>query len=228
MRPSLKSLPKWLFLPPAVALLMVLGPMSMQSGAVTNGPATPVATPAPATNAADTNPTAADKVGKLAGGPAPAVPRMPDMWQVGGTLCAVLLLGAAGVLVLRKLRGGAVPVRGSTPLITLRQTLRLSARQAVHAIEFDDRIVLIGEHERGLALLDSGRTIDRSDEAEVARRSEAAHDLADEGAVPKNLVIPRPPRPAARPLPTRNPTPAPSHSPGLNDFRALLQKVGRA
>jgi flagellar biogenesis protein FliO len=215
-------LPKWLFLPPAVALLMVLGPMSMQ-GAPANE-AAPAAQPTPAAVSAEAPPTATEKV---LGRTAPMVPRTPDLWQMGSALAAVLLLGTAGVMLLRKLRGGATPMRGSTPLVTLRQTLRLSARQAVHAIEFDDRILLIGEHERGLVLLESGRTIDRSDEGEVLAR-EAEPEVVEDGAVPKNLVIPRPPRPAGRPLPARHPAPAAARNPGLNDFRALLQKVGRA
>lgn len=223
MRTSLKSLPKWLFLPPAVALLMVLGPMSMQSGAAAATPTTPATTP----DAAET--PAPAKGERLAGGPAPAAPRTPDMLQMASALGAVLLLGAAGVMVLRKLRGGAVPARGSAPLVTLRQTLRLTARQAVHAVEFDDRILLIGEHERGLVMLDGSRAADRGDEAEILSRRTAELAAADEdGAVPKNLVIPRPPKPAAPKLPSRSEPAAMPRNPGLNDFRALLQKVGRA
>lgn len=228
MKASLKSLPKWLLLPPAVALLMILGPLSMQGGA-SNGASSSTPTPSTAGPAAPESGPALASADKVVGRAAPAVPRTPDLWQMGSALIAVLLLGTAGVMLLRKLRGGAVPVRGSAPLITLRQTLRLSARQAVHAIEFDDRILLIGEHERGLALLESGRTIDRSDESEVARRGDTALDAIEEdGAVPKNLVIPRPPRPAAPARPARAATATPNRNPGLNDFRALLQKVGRA
>jgi flagellar biogenesis protein FliO len=198
--------------------------------AATNG-ASP-ASPTPSTSGPavpETGTALAAGAEKANGRPAPAVPRTPDLWQMGSALLAVLLLGTAGVMLLRKLRGGAVPVRGSAPLMTLRQTLRLSARQAVHAIEFDDRILLIGEHERGLALLDGGRPIDRSDESELAGRRDSTHDpIEEEGAVPKNLVIPRPPRTTAPQRPTRAPAAAPIRNPGLNDFRALLQKVGRA
>ncbi|MBX3462697.1 MAG: hypothetical protein KF830_05975 [Planctomycetes bacterium] len=220
MTPSLKTLPKWLFLPPAVALLIVLGPLSMQGGQAAGSPPAAPTTAAPAIE-----PEPATE--RTAARPAPAAPRTPDPWQMGGTLLAVLLLGAGGLLLLRKLRGGATPVRGGVPLVTLRQSLRLSARQAVHAIEFDDRILLLGEHDRGLVLLDSGRSPSRDDEGELARRDRAAALAADEddGAVPRNLVIPRPPaRPATPPA---TPTP-PARRPGLNDFRALLQKVGRA
>jgi flagellar biogenesis protein FliO len=215
-------MPKWLFLPPAVALLMVLGPLSMQGG-TTGG----VPDPTTPTTGGAAAPAPAPTVGE--GRPAPAAPRMPDAWQLGSTLLAVLMLGAAGVLVLRKLRGGAVPARGAASLVTLRQTLRLSARQAVHALEFDDRILLVGEHERGLVLLESGRSLARADEHEVVGREQPPADVGDEdGAVPKNLVIPRPPRPGTRPIPAPTAAPLPVRNPGLNDFRALLQKVGRA
>lgn len=225
MKTSLKSLPKWLLLPPAVALLMILGPLSMQSGP---GNGVPASTSTPSTSVLTTPESAPAATEKVVGRTAPAVPRTPDLWQMGSALIAVLLIGTAGVMLLRKLRGGAVPVRGSAPLITLRQTLRLSARQAVHAIEFDDRILLIGEHERGLALLESGRAVVRGDEAELAARVASAPVTIDEdGAVPKNLVIPRPPRPVSAP-PARTPLAATTRNPGLNDFRALLKQVGRA
>jgi flagellar biogenesis protein FliO len=132
------------------------------------------------------------------------------------------------MMLLRRLRGPAAATRGAA-LMTLRQTLRLSARQAVHAIEFDDRILLVGESERGLALLESGKAPNRAnDEAEIAARAAiaAAVDTQvddDDGATPKNLVIPRPPAG----LPRRSaPSEAP-RTPGLADFRNLLQKAGR-
>ncbi len=230
----MKSMPKWLLIPPAVALLVVLGPLSMQSG-TNNRAATPeVSVPPPAAEAEQTAPTT--RPNRLTITP----PRSPDLMQMGSALVGVLLLGAVAVMVLRKLRGGATPTRGSQ-LASLRQTLRLSARQAVHAIEFDDRILLIGEHERGLVLLDSGKLPERlADEAEVlARHPAAGHAAAaaaaaaaadeDEGATPRNLLIPRP----AVPPPSRIPTPpampaAKRATPGLNDFRNLLQKAGRA
>jgi flagellar biogenesis protein FliO len=158
----------------------------------------------------------------------PALPRAPDLGQVVPALAGVLLLGVGGVVLLRRLRNGPRP-GGTSSLLSLRQTLRLSARQAVHAIEFDDRILLVGASERGLVMLDSGRLPERADdEANVAAR--AAAD--DDGAVPKDLVIPRPAGAAARRVPTPPATSserAPAgHAPGLADFRNLLQKAGRA
>jgi len=217
----MKSMPKWLLVPPAVALLL-LGPLSMQGGPA--GPSTPetvaaLAVAVPAASAADTTRPLRT----------PQAPRTPDLWQMASALVGVLLLGVGGVVLLRRLRGGATPTRGSA-LATLRQTLRLSARQAIHAIEFDDRILLVGEHERGLVLLESGRLADRAaDEAAVlARHGAATAGAPEDGAVPKDLVIPRPENPVRPRFPTPPATPAARQFGGLNDFRALLQKAGRA
>ncbi|MEZ6036294.1 MAG: hypothetical protein R3F29_02355 [Planctomycetota bacterium] len=226
----MKSTPKWLLIPPVVALLLVLGPMAMQQNDAKDGkqPAsTAVADAAPRT--ALPNEATPPRGGKTTG----LVPRTPDMWQVGTTLIGVILLGVGGMLALKKLRGGATP-SSRTPVASLRQTLRLSTKQAVHAIEFDDRVLLIGESDKGLTLLDQGRLPESvADEVEVTSRAAAlaaAHAAAtdDEGAVPKNLVIPRPATPPARRAPTPPSTqPAGKAMPGLNDFRALLQKAGR-
>ncbi len=230
MRLSLKSMPKWLCIPPAVALLLVLGPLSMKGSPTAGNPAALAPGVDPGTT-----PIAALEDTTRTGRSAPTLPRTPDMWQITSALVGVLLLGVGAVLVVRKLRGGAVPTRGAAPLAMLRQTLRLSSRQAIHAIEFDDRILLVGEHERGLVLLESGRLANAAtDEAEVlarhARPVPVVGEDEDDGAVPKNLVIPRPPqRPAQRPA--RGSTPAATAAQrdvGLNDFRTLLQKVGRA
>ena len=119
--------------------------------------------------------------------------------------------------------------------MALRQTLRLGARQALHAIEFDERIVLVGESDKGLVLIEHGKLPERAaDEAEVLSRGELGRRIdavaadEDEGAVPKDLVIPRPDNPARRlPKPPVEPA-TPAKKPGLGDFRNLLQKVGRA
>lgn len=230
----MKSTPKWLLIPPAVGLLLVLGPLSMQGGHRAQA-ATKAGTPtAEAPRSAAQEPEATDPVPPKSGRSLPSAPRTPDLWQMGSALIGVLLLGAGCILAVRKLRGGASPKPGA-PLATLRQTLRLSPRQAIHAIEFDDRILLVGESERGLLLLESSRAPERlSDEAEVIARAHVpaarATDDDDDGAVPKNLVIPRPDQPVAarRPTPPAIKPTAGAANPGLGDFRALLQKAGRA
>ncbi|MCA8951818.1 MAG: flagellar biosynthetic protein FliO [Planctomycetes bacterium] len=212
----MKPIPKWLMIPPAVALLLVLGPLTMRGPGAVAAPATGDATPAEAE------------------APGTLLPKTPDFWQLGSALAGVLLLGTVAVLGLRRLRGGATPARGQkAKVVTLRQTLRLGQRQALHAIEFDDRILLVGESERGLALIESGRLPDTlGDEADANHRAaellESALVAAEDGATPKNLVIPRPEQPS-RALPKRPAVVARqgTPSPSLNDFRALLQKAGR-
>jgi len=214
---------RWLFLPPAVALLLVLGPLSMSGGGKDEAARRP-----PAAREGTAGGATAGTAAPAAATPErPALPRTPDLWQIGSTLCGVLLLGGALVFVLRRAHRGPSPAGGH--LIALRQTLRVSPKQAVHAVEFDGRLLLLGEGERGLQLLHAGALPDQAaDEAAVAGRA----DDDDDGAVPKNLVLPRPAaRPAAR-APERAPAtrPAAAAAPRprtLGDFRALLAKVGR-
>ncbi len=222
----MKSTKKWLLIPPAIAAMLIMGTLSMQSGSDQKG-----APSAPPTAVEPANPAPTNRREPT------ALPRAPDLWQMGSALTGVLLLGIGAVLLLRRLRGPSRAPRGAN-LMALRQTLRLSTRQAVHAIEFDDRILLIGETDRGIALLDSGKLPERAaDEAEVQRRAASSpHSQSvdvvagdDDGAVPKDLVIPRP----AQPQPRRLPTPAGMRAAereqvGLADFRNLLQKAGRS
>lgn len=213
----MKSMPKWFLLPPAAALLLVLGPLSLKSGA------TPPAEPAQASIADEGSGTGLrDRAARATF----ASPKTPDFWQIGSTLIAVLVLGVGGIAVLRRLKQGPAAPRGAS-LMTLRQTLRLSGQRALHAIEFDDRILLVGENERGLQLIDSGKaTGPAADEAEVLARTPLPLEAEEEGATPRNLLIPRPERAAVK-----LPTPPVDHpqraATGLGDFRSLLQKAGR-
>ena len=215
--------PRWLLLPPVAALLIVLGPMAMQSGGTT--------TKTPTTNAqpAKTEGTGTPEPGNRV----PTPPRTPDLWQVVSTLLGLLVLGGVGIFTVRRLRQG--PRAGTAAILHLRQSLRLGARQAVHVVEFDDRLLLLGEGERGLQLLHSGRLPEpAADDAEVAARSVGATiDTDDEGATPRDLVIPRPvTAPAGRqpspPTIARGARAAASRTGALSDFRALLQKAGKA
>ena len=231
----MKSTPKWFLIPPAIAAILILGSVSMQGVPKAHAAPNPNVPPAAASEPAPkpvVEARTARPDGRPEGRPDPVLPKTPELWQMASALAGVLLLGFLGLVVLRRLRSGPRPVRG-TSLLSLRQSLRLSSKQAIHAIEFDDRILLIGEHERGLALLDSGKLPERAaDEAEIAARSAALDVVAgdDDGAVPKDLVIPRPATPPRRvPAPVPGPAPAPQKrtSVGLADFRNLLQKAAR-
>ena len=219
---------KWLLLPPAVALLIVLGPLSMRGGdARTQAEVATVPAPEAATQV---EPVQKDPKQK---GNALPVPRTPDLWQVASTLIGVLVLGGATVALLRRMR--TAPATGNTGAVTLRQTLRLAPNKTLHAVEFDGRLLLLGASEKGIALLHAGgSTADAAaDEATIAMRSQTVVEIEDEdeGATPKNLVIPRPEKPAQKlPTPPSTPAPAAAQKPSrdlLNDFRALLAKAGR-
>ncbi|MFT4514854.1 MAG: flagellar biogenesis protein FliO [Planctomycetota bacterium] len=235
----MKSAPKWLLIPPAVAVLLILGPMAMgDSGDKTGSTNTSqpalgqpaAAQPAAAGPAArEPKPTGSRLKPRAVAGS--LVPRAPDMWKMASALIGVLLLGAGGIIVLKKMRGGATP-QGKTTLATLRQTVRLTTKQALHAIEFDNRILLIGETDKGLTLIDRGSLPEVvNDEATVlARQHQEQED--DDGAVPRNLLIPRPDVPTrmARATAASANAAAPSKADAaiakLNDFRTLLEKAG--
>jgi flagellar biogenesis protein FliO len=220
----MKSTPKWFLIPPAIAAMLILGTLSMQGG----GPAAAKPDPRAAAPAGAGVPIEGDLQKNPR--PAPVLPRTPDLWQMSSALLGVLLLGVGAIVLLRRLRQGPGPKAGQS-LIALRQTLRLSPRQAIHAIEFDERILLVGDSDKGLVLLEHGRLPDRlADEAEVLARSTGIDTTVgdiDDGAVPKNLVIPRPARTGA-PTPTTAAAATPAApGVGLGDFRTLLKKAGR-
>lgn len=220
----MKSTPKWLMIPPAAALLLLLGPLAM------GGADAPARPEEPARSAPTEQPRAfvlpedpADAPGEdaqRAGLPGSLVPRTPDLWQMSSALVGVLLLGGVALLGLKKLRGGASPQRPQT-LATLRQTMRLGAKSTLHAIEFDNRILLVGDGEKGLTLIESSTLPDAvADEATVLARSAPTQpEEGDDGATPKDLLIPRP---AGEAAPA---TKADIAIAKLNDFRALLDKA---
>lgn len=121
----------WFLVPPAVALFMFLGPLSGGE-------------PAGADKPAETEMVSGLKV-----------PATPGMWQVGSSLLGVLLIGVVGVMIIARLKGVSPLARpgDGTELLTLRQSLRISSRHHVHAIEFDGRVLLIGECESNLSML---------------------------------------------------------------------------
>ena len=232
----MKSAPKWLLIPPAVAVLLILGPMSMGGSGDETGSATPETQPAASQPAAAVPagrpPAAAAEGVKPRSAPGSLVPRTPDMWKMTSAFVGVLLLGVGGLMVLKKLRGGATP-QGKASLATLRQTVRLTTKQSLHAVEFDNRILLIGESEKGLALLDRGSLPEAVDDEAIVLARQQLEDEADDGAVPRNMIIPRPDTPPrvartpAAPANAVNPSKADVAIAKLNDFRTLLEKAGR-
>lgn len=201
---------KWL-LPPAAALCLILGSLTMSNGG--SGKADADKADAPVTT-----PVASAAEKNLAA----SMPKMPDMWQLGSSLVGVVLLGGAVIYFARRVQKTS-PGHGNQS-VALRQTLRLTAKQTLHVVEFDNRLLLVGASDAGVVLVDQAPTADPADdEAAVLARAEA--EAEDEGAVPKDLLIPRPERPTQTRLPT---PPGQKRAPALGDFRALLQKAGKA
>ncbi len=190
---------KWLFLAPAFALALFLGPLQRTEAKGSSGDAektTPSTEQAP--KGGDTTRNASKS------GIATA-----SNWQIGTTLLGVLMLGAAGIIVFAKLKNTATGA--GQGIITMRQSLRLSGKQALYAIQFDDKLLLLGECDGTLQVL--GQTTDgnaTADEAEVLARSEE-----DEGAVPRDMIIPRPTRRATSTVDAK----------GMENFKTLLAKA---
>jgi len=186
---------KWLLLPPAIALVLFMGPLRR------------VGLPS-----ANTEP-----IQETEGEVGRSIVPMPDAWQVTSTLLGVLLLGGAGIMLLARLRRGSAPRGGG--LMSLRQSLRLSARHSLHAVEFDNNLLLLGECDNSLCLIKSGRDPEQvEDEERLAARE------ADEegGAVLRDMVIPRPGAPTTKPL---HPPETSRARRSLDDFKNLLRRV---
>ncbi len=190
---------RWLAVPPALALLLMFGPWRSPAAPPTEPIAT---TPSASPSASRTAPTLKTS----------AVP-FPDMTQVVCTVLGVCLLGGAIVMALSRVRQRQG--NGNGTAISVRQSLKLSNRHAVHVVQFDDKIFLLGECEGSLRVLHSG------EDRELVPATAAQFDPDDEGAVLKDMILPRPSRPAG--VGSRGNVAA--QKKGLADFRTLLSKT---
>lgn len=199
---------KWLLLPPAIAVVLIMGPLR-QTEPPAPEPETVQAVEAE--NPVDQNPVDQSPVGQ-------GLVPMPDAWQVASSLFGILLLGVAGVMLLARIRKG--PSSRGAELMSLRQSLRLSGRHKLHAVQFEDSILVIGESEGRLVLLEKGSDPEQfADDEELAARDE------DGGAVPRDMVIPRPPASARkRPVPPRAQSPERARR-SLDEFKDLMRSV---
>ena len=196
----MQSKMKWLLLPPAIALVLFIGPLQSQSTSTTER--------APAESARTTR---------------TALPEMPSAWQLASTLLGVLLLGGVGITVLRRTQRGR-PI-GDGEYVVLRQSVRLSQKHAIHAVEFNNAVLLVGECDGNLSVLQGGAPVvdAATDEAEILARPGIDEGDPDGGAVPRDMVIPRPAAPArAQPSRPTNPQVAAK----IANFKNLLTRVG--
>ena len=151
------SKPLWLALPVLLAFVVLLGPWSGSTAA------------APETAASGLR-----------------IPPTPSVWQVVCSLIGVLFVGAIGLMMIAKFKGISRPAgrgKAGDPL-TLRQTLKLSPRHRVHVVEFDSMVLLLGECDNNLAVLNTvADPVVVRDERSVADRefeiSEQGVDLLD-------------------------------------------------
>lgn len=194
---------RWLAVPPALALLLMFGPWRTASPR----PLERVATGVEANKDGPVRPPLVN---------APAV-ATPDLTQVLCTVLGVCLLGAAVVLGLARARTRAP---GNGAVIVLRQSVRLSNRHSMHAVEFADRLLLVGECDGSLRVLHAG---DDAEAPATTRAAGAADESDDGGAVLKDMVIPRPPRSGDAAASARSPREPGGR--GLADFRTLLGKT---
>jgi hypothetical protein len=186
---------RWLAVPPALALLLMFGPWRSEGAPQSSSPASTRATPetAPARATPKTTPAA-----------------FPNLSQVLCTVFGVCLLGGAVVVALARVRQRQNT--GAGAIVQLRQSVRLSGRHAVHAVQFDDKIFLLGECEGSLAVLHAGT------DRELIAPPPTAPEPDDDGAILKDMkdvVLPRPARAPSRAVPDR------AHA----SFRALLRKT---
>ncbi|MHC5064180.1 MAG: flagellar biosynthetic protein FliO [Planctomycetota bacterium] len=135
---------------------------------------------------------------------------MPGMDQMVSTLLGVLILGSVGLVIFARLR--KPKSSGTSTLVSHRQSLRITPKHHVHVLEFDNQLFLIGTCESSVNVLKVSDSPDGNvDEMEIAQRE----DDEDEGAVPKDLIIPRPPARQAKPKPSLD----------VAQFKKLLAKA---
>ncbi len=202
---------KWLLLPPAIALILFMGPLRNIGLPSTEGLAQEIQT------AGDPQTTEEPGTMQDPQGVGQGLVPMPDAWQVTSTLLGILLLGGIGIMLLARLRRGRSPKSGD--LMTLCQSLRLSQRHSLHAVQFDHNLLLLGECDGHLSLIKLGPDPEQRQDEELL----AARD-ADEGAVPRDMVIPHPAGSTTGSLQSGK-VRVDRHRPSLDEFKDLLRRV---
>ncbi len=193
----------WLLLPPILALIVFLGPLQNLGNDTS-----------PAKTSTNASPAMARR------GDVGSQLHLPSFWQISSTLVGVLLLGVVFLGLIRKLKENSRSTPGS-PLV-LRQSLRLSAKHHVHAVQYEDQILVLGACDNSISVLCTGEDPNvAEDEATILDRDEE-----DGGAVPRDMILPRPDK-QRRKLPKKPAAPpglAKDTAGKLANFRTLLKR----
>lgn len=164
-----------IWLSPALALVLVMvptGERTQRRGVART--ADPVSTEADAAEAPETEATSESE--RTASSRTGREPLGPDFTELATMLGLVLIVGVAGLIVLRRVKQTQQGGDDQGPL-RVRQTVRVGQRHRLHAIEFEGRVLVVGDSEQGLSLLTEERL--------------ANHD-ADSGVDLPDTYIPRP------------------------------------
>ena len=190
-----------LWLAPALAITVALGPFGTPASSHSGDPTLPGPAPAEAPRPRLT-------------GSAGAAEALPSTGEVMTALAAVVAVGAAGLWLLGRARRAGAGTSEGGPL-RLRQSLRLGSKSWLHAVEFDGRVVLVGDGEHGPTLLTT-----------AAPEAEPEADGADL----RDTLIPRPAapsRPVARPRGTASASTDGTGGIALGGFDDLLRRARR-
>ncbi len=145
-------------------------------------------------------------------------------------LVGLLILAGGTIYMIRKAQGGLETVKDRE--IQVKESRRLSGKRLLHVVRAADRLLLLAESEHGLHLLSD---LTPSEEVlaaqDLAKELQAARTLAantqeddDEGAILRDMVIPRPENKGKRPQ--GNPAKAKPSPHTVAEFKKILQQLG--
>lgn len=143
-------------------------------------------------------------------------------------LMGLLILAGGTIYVIRKAQGGLETVKDRE--IKLKESRRISGKRVLHLVRAADRMLLLAESEHGLHLISdltpSEEVLaaeDLANELQAARTlAQDADDEEDDGAILRDMVIPRPGTPGRNAQPGKG-KPAP-HT--VAEFKKILQQLG--
>lgn len=144
-------------------------------------------------------------------------------------LVGLLILAGGTIYLIRKAQGGLETVKDRE--IKLKESRRLSNKRLLHLVRAADRLLLLAESEHGLHLISDLTPSEEVLAAEdLARELEASRSLAadlqaeeDEGAILRDMVIPRP---EPQTVPTNGKKKGKPSPHTVAEFKKILQQLG--